>query len=94
MYSEEITGEIDIIKKVAANGRTYVGVRVLLDSHESMTNDDDRSAVVFWFPGTLDGFFKAERLFALASAMCKWYDQWITQEQATDGLEAVTTKEG
>lgn len=52
VYSEEMTDEIEVIKKTADTGATFYGVRLLLKSHDDLhtaDDDDDRSAVTFWF---------------------------------------------
>ena len=51
IYSEEITNETELIRKVA-NGNVFYGVRIYLKSPTDLHNDpedDDRNAVTFWF---------------------------------------------
>lgn len=52
VYSEEITRHIDVVRK-SAEGRDFFGVRIVLLTHENMLppkhQDDDSSAVTFWF---------------------------------------------
>jgi len=58
VYSEEITERVELVRKIA-EGRVFVGLRVVLLTHENMVPpkhpDDDSSAVTFWFddPGEL-----------------------------------------
>lgn len=54
VYNEEITGEVQVIEKTAWDtGVKFTGVRLFLASPDSLHNepdDDDRSAITFWFP--------------------------------------------
>jgi hypothetical protein len=53
LYEEELTDEVRVVHKVAENtGITYYGTRFYLESAPSLhatDDDDDRSAVTFWF---------------------------------------------
>lgn len=53
LYEEELTDEVRLVQKTADNtGITYYGVRFYLKSAPELhatTDDDDRSAVTFWF---------------------------------------------
>lgn len=53
LYEEELTDEVRLVTKTAENtGITYYGVRFYLKSApelHSTPQDDDRSAVTFWF---------------------------------------------
>ena len=52
VYSEEISARIEIVEKTADTGTTFVGLRVYLKSPpelHSTAEDDDTSAVTFWF---------------------------------------------
>lgn len=53
IYNEEITGEVlTTIKRADDTGRVFVGVRIMLASPpelHSTRDDDDRSAVTFWY---------------------------------------------
>jgi len=68
VYSQEMTREAQVVEKQvhlpgqAGPGRTYYGVRVFLRSAPELhatPEDDDRSAVTFWF----DSLGEAERYF-------------------------------
>lgn len=48
VYSEEITGDITVIERTAANNKAYWGLRVHLRSPVALIGED-RSAVTFWF---------------------------------------------
>jgi len=53
IYSEELTGEVILVEKTSDTGRIYKGARVMLHSSDLLhyePDDDDRSAVTFWFP--------------------------------------------
>ena len=54
VYSQEITKEITVIQKQAADtGLLYYGVRMYLASPDILHHteqDDDRSAITFWIP--------------------------------------------
>lgn len=57
VYAEELTQETEIVEKVGANGVVHYGIRVYLQSPDTLhvtPNDDDRSAVTFWIPWTND----------------------------------------
>lgn len=53
IYEEELTDEVDIVSTTASNtGITYYGTRFYLKSAPELHHtpeDDDRSAVTFWF---------------------------------------------
>lgn len=53
IYDEEITGETQLIEKTASDtGLTFLGLRLFLASSDVLhnePNDDDRSAITFWF---------------------------------------------
>lgn len=59
VYAEEILLDTEIVEKVVTDEkfgtRTFYGVRMYLDSPESLHSDpadDDRSAITFWIPWT------------------------------------------
>lgn len=57
VYSQEITNEIQQEKKESNTGRIYYAVRMILHSSEKLHHppqDDDRSAVTFWLPRSLE----------------------------------------
>lgn len=52
IYSEELTHEIVAIARISAGGESFYGLRVYTKSHPDLHHteeDDDRSAVTFWF---------------------------------------------
>lgn len=55
VYAEEVTTEVEMIKKTAETGITFYGVRFYLKSPEDLhqgKDDDDRSAITLWVPWT------------------------------------------
>ncbi len=52
VYSEELTGRVEVIEKQADTGNKFVGIRFILKTHEDMLmplyGDNDDSAVTFW----------------------------------------------
>jgi len=53
VYSQELTGEVNLIQKESNTGLTYSAVQLMLHSSEKLHHpplDDDRSAVTFWLP--------------------------------------------
>ena len=53
IYTQELTGECELVSTTADTGVTYYGVRWYLASpdvlHHTPT-DDDRTAITFWIP--------------------------------------------
>ena len=52
VYSEELTHDIRVVSRYATNSSLFYGLRVYLKSPPDLhhdENDDDRSAVTFWF---------------------------------------------
>lgn len=53
VYDEEITWEVVAVTKTAADtGITFTGLRLYLESPDVLhhtADDDDRSAITFWF---------------------------------------------
>lgn len=52
VYTEELTDDIRIVKTTAKTGKSYPAVRFMLESSDRLHNksdDDDRTAVTFWF---------------------------------------------
>lgn len=65
VYSQELTDEVATIEKVSNTGLTYSAVQFMLHSSPMLHHppaDDDRSAVTFWLPKSV------ERREALAKA--------------------------
>lgn len=65
VYSQELTSEVNVLEKTSNTGLIYSAVQLMLHSSPMLHHppeDDDRSAVTFWLPKSL------ERREALASA--------------------------
>lgn len=57
VYSQEITDEVQRIEKVSNTGLTYSAVQIMLHSSDKLHHppqDDDRSAVTFWLPKSVN----------------------------------------
>jgi hypothetical protein len=58
VYHEELTRETKIVEKhVPETGKTYYGFRIFLKSAPELhhtEDDDDRSAITFWYGDKLD----------------------------------------
>lgn len=56
VYNEELTNDFEFVQKhVEETGNTYYGFRVFLRSAPELhhtENDDDRTAITFWFGTT------------------------------------------
>lgn len=69
IYAEEMTGIITVVRKTADTGLSFIGLRFTLkgsdDLHDT-PDDDDRPAVTFWFPDTINGL---RTMDVLASAV-------------------------
>lgn len=66
VYSQELTSEVKRIDKVSNTGLTYCAVQMLLHSSDRLHHppeDDDRSAVTFWLPKSLDRREQLARTF-------------------------------
>jgi hypothetical protein len=53
IYSQELTKEIQVVRKMADTGIVYYGIRLYLASPDILHHtpqDDDRSAITFWIP--------------------------------------------
>lgn len=65
VYSQELTGEVKVVEKTSNTGLVYSAVQLMLHSSDKLHHppaDDDRSAVTFWLPKSV------ERREALAKA--------------------------
>lgn len=66
IYAEELTDRIELVETTAKDhgAATFYGCRIYLKTHEDMVppkhQDDDSSAVTFWFTSKLErlGFFR------------------------------------
>jgi hypothetical protein len=57
VYSQELTPEIGLISKESNTGLIYSAVQMILHSSDKLHHppeDDDRSAVTFWLPKSID----------------------------------------
>jgi hypothetical protein len=57
IYSQELTYEVKVIEKESNTGLVYSAVQLMLHSSPMLHHppaDDDRSAVTFWLPKSLD----------------------------------------
>ncbi len=57
VYHEELTRETEVVETTSKNGVKYYGFRIFLKSHPDLHHteeDDDRSAVTFWFGDKTD----------------------------------------
>lgn len=57
VYSQELTDEVIYTSKKSNTGRTYSAVQLILHSSDKLHHppaDDDRSAITFWMPGSID----------------------------------------
>lgn len=57
VYSQELTSEANMIGKVSNTGLVYHAVQLMLHSSPMLHHppaDDDRSAVTFWLPKSVD----------------------------------------
>lgn len=66
VYSQELTPEIIRLEKVSNTGRKYVAAQLVLHSSERLHHppqDDDRSAVTFWLPESLERLERMARAF-------------------------------
>lgn len=51
IYNEELTDEVEVVRAVPGTGKTFIGLRLLLESSEKLHHDgddDDRSAITIW----------------------------------------------
>ena len=65
VYSQELTDEVKVVEKESNTGLVYSAVQLMLHSSPLLHHppkDDDRSAVTFWLPKSV------ERREALAKA--------------------------
>jgi len=57
VYSQELTDEVNVVEKVSNTGLTYSAVQLMLHSSPKLHHppaDDDRSAVTFWLPKSVE----------------------------------------
>lgn len=71
VYSQELTGEVNVIEKVSNTGLTYSAVQIMLHSSpmlHHLPEDDDRSAVTFWLPKSQERRAELARAFEKMAA--------------------------
>jgi hypothetical protein len=78
VYSQELTEEVCMLNKMSNTGLTYSAVQFMLHSSPMLhhpPHDDDRSAVTFWLPKSVErreqlahAFEEAARLVRAAPA--------------------------
>lgn len=57
IYSQELTSEVKMVEKESNTGLIYSAVQLMLHSSDrlhSSPEDDDRSAVTFWLPKSME----------------------------------------
>lgn len=57
VYSQELTDEVNVIEKESNTGLVYSAVQIMLHSSPLLHHppkDDDRSAVTFWLPKSVE----------------------------------------
>ena len=83
VYSQELTDEVQVEEKVSNTGLTYTAVRLMLHSSALLHHppeDDDRSAVTFWLPKSVE---RRESFAAALEAMAAC----VRQAQSETGLD-------
>ncbi len=71
VYSQELTDEVQVVEKTSNTGLTYSAVMLMLHSSDRLhhpPSDDDRSAVTFWLPKSVE---RRERLAAAFEEMAR-----------------------
>jgi hypothetical protein len=70
VYSQELTDEVLTIEKVSNTGLVYSAIQFVLHSSDRLHHppaDDDRSAVTFWLPKSIDRREALARTFEIAA---------------------------
>lgn len=83
IYSQELTNEVHLIKKVSNTGLTYSAVQLMLHSSDRLHHppaDDDRSAVTIWLP-------KSNLRRAMLSEALRKMSQMVLDAPAETGLD-------
>ena len=72
VYAEELTEHVQVtdsvVKTEGKDDKRFIGIRFILDSPLSLhyrDNDDDRSAVTFWVPGSSTRGYRIDSLINL-----------------------------
>lgn len=74
VYSQELTDEVDLLEKVSNTGLTYSAVQFMLHSSPMLHHppqDDDRSAVTFWLPKSVERRNSLAAAFEAAARMVR-----------------------
>lgn len=74
VYSQELTDEVQRIQKESNTGGVYSAVQFMLHSSELLHHppqDDDRSAVTFWLPKSIERRQALETLFREAAELVR-----------------------
>lgn len=74
VYSQELTDEVGMIEKVSNTGLTYSAVQFMLHSSPMLHHppqDDDRSAVTFWLPKSVERRNALAATFEAAARMVR-----------------------
>lgn len=74
VYSQELTGEVLLVKKESNTGLVYSAVQFMLHSSERLHHppeDDDRSAVTFWLPKSTERREELAHAFETMAAMVR-----------------------
>lgn len=72
IYSQELTSEVQLIEKVSNAGLKYSAVQIMLHSSDKLHHppaDDDRSAVTFWLPKSIQRRAEMANAFRKMSEM-------------------------
>lgn len=97
VYAEELTNDIEIVRKSPANvpGETFCGVRMFLKSPDELhddPNDDDRSAITLWVPWTKAGGHRPQEVMRLLRSMADALDDEFRSD--TERPQITVTREG
>lgn len=74
VYSQELTGEVNLVHKESNTGLIYSAVQMMLHSSEMLHHppaDDDRSAVTFWLPKSKERRDELAQAFEEMAAMVR-----------------------
>lgn len=74
VYSQELTSEVLPVEKLSNTGVVYSAVQFMLHSSERLHHppaDDDRSAVTFWLPKSIDRREQLAKAFEHAAALVR-----------------------
>lgn len=72
VYSQELTDEVALVEKRSNTGIAYSAIQFVLHSSPKLHHppaDDDRSAVTFWLPKSLDRRIALHKVFLKAARL-------------------------